>query len=121
MWDSALPDDEQLSYSELATKLERHITSQDVLDWWDVNPRDWISESAEIRDTVYPTAADMAKPAKGKKSKKGAGAVPDLSYSYVYRFTPVMERRLEQGGVRLAAYLNDIFSSPQPVTNPVEP
>jgi hypothetical protein len=120
VWDSALPDDEQLSFSELAAKLERHISNQDVLDWWDINPRDWISESAEIRDTVYPTAADMPKPAKGKKKRKGP-AVPDLSYSYVYRFTPVMERRLQQGGVRLAAYLNAIFASPQPVANPVEP
>jgi hypothetical protein len=120
VWDSALPDDEQLSYSELAAKLERHITNQDVLDWWDINPRDWISESAEIRDTVYPTAADMPKAPKGTEPKKGARAVPDLSYSYVYRFTPIMERRLEQGGVRLAAYLNDIFSWPQPVENPVE-
>jgi hypothetical protein len=120
VWDSALPDDEQLSFSELAAKLERHISNQDVLDWWDINPRDWISESAEIRDTVYPTAADMPKPAKGKKKRKGP-AVPDLSYNYVYRFTPVMERRLQQGGVRLAAYLNAIFASPQPVANPVEP
>jgi hypothetical protein len=32
-----------------------------------------------------------------------------------------MERRLQQGGVRLAAYLNAIFASPQPVANPVEP
>jgi hypothetical protein len=62
----------------------------------------------------------MPKPAKGKKKRKGP-AVPDLSYSYVYRFTPVMERRLQQGGVRLAAYLNAIFASPQPVANPVEP
>jgi hypothetical protein len=32
-----------------------------------------------------------------------------------------MERRLSQAGVRLAAYLNDIFASPQPVTGPVQP
>jgi hypothetical protein len=121
VWDSALPDNEQLSFTELATKLERHISNQDVLDWWDINPRDWISESAEIRDTVYPTAADMPKPVKGKRRKKGVQVVPDLSYSYVYRFTPVMERRLQQGGVRLAAYLNDVFASPQPVAHPVEP
>ena len=28
----------------------------DVIEWWDINPRDWISESGEIRDTLYPTA-----------------------------------------------------------------
>ena len=41
--------------------------------------------------------------------------MPELSYGYVYKFTPVMERRLQQAGVRLAAYLNDIYESPQPV------
>ena len=115
VWDSQLPDDEQLSFSELATKLERHISPQDVVKWWDVNPRDWISESGEIRDTLYPTARDMPKPVKGKKPRKGAAVLPELSYNYVFKFTPVMERRLSQGGVRLAAYLNAIFAEPRPV------
>jgi hypothetical protein len=118
VWDSAIVDDEQLSFTEMAAKLERHISNQDVLNWWDINPRDWISESAEIRDTVYPTPAP--KPAKGKRKKGRGAAVPELSFDYVYKFTPVMERRLSQAGVRLAAYLNDIFASPQPVANPVE-
>ena len=109
LWDSQLVDDEQLSFTEMAAKLERHINPEDVVKWWDTNPRDWISESAEIRDTVYPTKGDMPKPAKGKKVKKSEPVLPDLSYSYVYRFTPVIERRLSQGGVRLAAYLNALF------------
>lgn len=109
VWDSALVDEQQLSFTELSAKLERHTTSQDVIDWWDVNPRDWISESAQIRETIYPSA-----PVKKTKGKKGKGpAVPELSYSYVYKFTPVMERRLQQAGVRLAAYLNDIYATPQ--------
>ncbi len=112
VWDSALVDDEQLSFTELAAKLIRHTSNQDVIDWWDINPRDWASESAQIRDTVYPTATDMPKPVKGKKADKGAPPLPVLSYSYVYRFTPVMERRLEQAGVRLAAYLNDVYATP---------
>ena len=41
------------------------------------------------------------------------GTLPDLSYTYVFKFTPVMERRLSQGGVRLAAYLNAIFAEPR--------
>jgi hypothetical protein len=32
----------------------------------------------------------------------------------VYRFTPLMERRLSQAGVRLAAYLNAIYAQPRP-------
>jgi hypothetical protein len=113
VWDSALVDDEQLSFTELAAKLERHIDNRDVVDWWDINPRDWISESAQYRDTLYPTATDKPRPSTDKKSKQPP--LPDLSYSYVYRFRPLMERRLSQAGVRLAAYLNAIYAEPQPL------
>jgi hypothetical protein len=113
VWDSQIVDEEQLSFTELAAKLERHISPADVVKWWDINPRDWTSESAEIRDTLYPSARDLPKLPKGKKLKKGEQLLPDLSYGYVYKFTPVMERRLAQGGVRLAAYLNALFAEPQ--------
>jgi hypothetical protein len=112
VWDSQLLDDEQLSFTELAAKLERHISPSDVVQWWDSNPRHWISESAEIRDTLYPLPA---KPRTGQEVGNGQPLLPELSYSYVYKFTPVMERRLSQGGVRLAAYLNAIFSEQQPL------
>ncbi|MCH8614704.1 S1/P1 nuclease [Sphingomonas sp. SM33] len=107
VWDSQIVDEEQLSFTELAAKLGRHTSDADVIAWWDVNPRDWISESGEIRDGLYPPA-----PPKGAKGTKGAPAVPELSYGYVYKFTPVMERRLQQAGVRLAAYLNEIYAKP---------
>jgi hypothetical protein len=112
VWDSQLVDEEQLSFTELAAKLQRHISNDDVIKWWDINPRDWMSESAEIRDTLYPPPA---KPKKGQRVKKGQPLLPDLSYGYVFKFTPVMERRLSQGGVRLAAYLNALFAEPQPL------
>lgn len=108
VWDAQIVDEEQLSFSELAAKLERHISDRDLITWWDTNPRDWISESAEIRDTLYPPAA--AKNAAGETAP-----VPELSYAYVHKFTPVMERRLAQAGVRLAAYLNAIFDERQPL------
>ena len=113
VWDSSLPDEEQLSYTELAAKLERHLSDRQLIQWFDINPRDWIRESAELRDTLYPTAADMPKPKKGAQVKEEGTVLPDLSYSYVYKFTPLMEQRLTQGGVRLAAYLNAIFAEPQ--------
>jgi hypothetical protein len=105
VWDSAIVDEEQLSFSELAAKLERHISDRQLIEWWDIDPRDWVSESAKLRDGLYPAPA----------APNQNGAVPDLSYSYVYRFTPLMERRLSQAGVRLAAYLNWIFAQPQPL------
>jgi hypothetical protein len=102
VWDSALVDEEQLSFTELAAKLQRHTSNADVMAWWDINPRDWISESGQLRETVYPAP-----------NLKDPKAPPELSYGYVYKFTPLMEQRLKQAGVRLAAYLNDIYSEPQ--------
>jgi hypothetical protein len=110
VWDSSLVDDEQLSFTELTAKLQRHTSNEDVIRWWDINPRDWISESGQIRETVYPSM-----PPKGAKDKKGQSAVPELSYGYVYKFTPVVEMRLKQAGVRLAAYLNAVYAEPQPL------
>ena len=121
VWDSSIVDEEQLSFTELAAKLERHITPADIIAWSDVNPLDWVTESARLRDSLYPTKADMPKPVKGKKRRKGPPPLPDLSFSYVYRFTPLMEQRLSQGGVRLAAYLNAVFATPQPVTSQTNP
>jgi hypothetical protein len=103
VWDTALVEEEQYSFTELAARLQRRTSSAEIIGWWNINPRDWISESAQLRETLYPPPA-----------KKGA--VPELGYDYVYRFTPLMYRRLAQAGVRLAAYLNAIYAEPQPVT-----
>ena len=111
VWDAQLVDEEQLSFTELAEKLERHISSREIIAWSDTNPRNWISESAEIRDRLYPTVHPKTGAQKGNDKDLD---VPDLSYSYVYQFTPVMERRLSQAGVRLAAYLNAIFDGSRP-------
>ena len=107
VWDSALVDEQQLSFTEMTAKLQRHTSNADVIAWWDINPRDWISESGQIRETIYPRPSDDPK------------KVPELSYSYVYQNTPIMERRLKQAGVRLAAYLNALYAEPHPL--PAEP
>src|SRR5262245_27160798 len=74
VWDSAIVDDEQLSFTELAAKLERHISDADVVAWWDINPRDWVSESAEYREQIYANIPPPAKP-KNRKPKKGEVAL----------------------------------------------
>lgn len=105
VWDSALVDEQQLSFTELTDKLSRHTSSADVISWWDVDPRDWISESGQLRDSLYPQPTG------------NPDQLPALSYDYVYRFTPVMEQRLKQAGVRLAAYLDEVFT-PEPARTP---
>lgn len=102
VWDSGLVDDEQLSFTELAERLERRTTPEQVIAWTDSNPLHWIHESAEIRDSVYP--------------KPGTA---ELGWDYIYKSRPIVDRRLAQAGVRLAAYLNDLFrKTPAPMDAP---
>lgn len=93
VWDSAMVDEEQLSFSEWAARIERRTTLEEVVRNWIDNPAVWIAESAQIRDTIYP-------------------AKTELSYDYVYRHTPTVKRRLGQAGIRIAAYLNRLFDQP---------
>lgn len=95
VWDSALIEETKYSFTEYSERLNRHTSSTDVISWWTPNPRDWIGESVQIRETVYP-------------------AKSELGYDYIYRHTPIMELRLKQSGVRLAAYLNALFAEPMP-------
>ncbi len=76
----------------MAAWLGFRITPNAAARWMVANPKIWIAESAALRDQIYP-ADDAAA----------------LSYGYVFENTPRMEMRLEQGGVRLAAYLNALF------------
>ena len=93
VWDSGLVDEEQLSYSEMAQWLGARITPDDARAWGSADPTVWIAESTTLRDRIYP--------AKGETN---------LSFRYVFDHTAEMELRLEQGGVRLAAYLNALFA-----------
>ena len=112
VWDSGIPDNEQLSFTELAAKLERHLTPGDIIAYWDSNPRDWVDESAQVREQIYADLPKAKKPV-GKVKKRAPKPLPDVSYSYVFKFQPVIERQLQRGGVRLAAYLNALFAEPQ--------
>jgi hypothetical protein len=92
VWDSLLIEDEQLSFSEMTAWLNARIRPADVKAWSSPDPKVWMADSVVVRDQVYPPAGD-----------------PSLGYRYVYENTARMERQLEKGGVRLAAYLNTVF------------
>lgn len=91
VWDSGMIDSRQLSHTELAEWLARAITPEQVISWSrDVDPRVWIAESVALREQVYPT--NMT-----------------LSYAYAYQHGEALDERLSRGGVRIAAYLNEVF------------
>ncbi|QLC23476.1 S1/P1 nuclease [Parasphingopyxis sp. CP4] len=93
VWDTDMIMDKNLSYTEYARWLGRAIAPQTEIGWWTADALVWIAESAAIRPTIYPAAGET-----------------DLSYAYNYQNLPIAEQRLQQGGVRLAAYLEWLFS-----------
>ena len=90
VWDSGLIHRRGLSYTEWVDMLKAKITPGEVLQWAETDPLIWIAESAKIRDTIYPGDSDLA-------------------WDYVYYNLPTVKRRLQQAGVRMAAYLNEVF------------
>lgn len=91
LWDSGLIEERKLSYSEYATFLERAISPEQVIEWSDARPATWITESARLREKIYP-------------------ADPKLSWSYAYEHRTELDTRLKQAGIRIAAYLNWLFA-----------
>jgi hypothetical protein len=102
VWDTQMIEGQNLSYTEYATWLDRQIEPTETITWWDANPQVWIAESTGIRDTIYP-AADVE--------------MPNLGYAYQYEHLATAETRMQQGGVRVAAYLDWVFSSPAKLTS----
>lgn len=89
-WDEDMVEHEQLSYSEMSEWLNRRITAEQLDEWSVTDPHVWIAESAAIRPTLYPDDAE-------------------LQWNYVFQHRATMRQRLSQGGVRMAAYLNELF------------
>ncbi|WP_353227167.1 S1/P1 nuclease [Novosphingobium sp.] len=94
VWDAAMIDDRQLSWSELAAWLEHTITPDQVIAWSDARPATWIAESVTLRETVYP-------------------ADPKLAQTYTFQFRQAVDTRLSMAGIRIAAYLNRLFAEGQ--------
>ncbi|WP_232280445.1 S1/P1 nuclease [Sphingomonas sp. PAMC 26605] len=100
LWDSGLIDQEQLSYSEWTAWLRPKITPAMHRKWNSAEPLIWIAEGAEVRDRLYPDA-------------------PRITPVYALTNKPILEEQLEKGGVRLAAYLNQLFARAQRTTVPI--
>lgn len=90
VWDSQMIDRRQLSYTEWSDWLGQKITTEQLRAWSNPDPEVWIGESTTIRDRIYPEDAD-------------------ISWDYLYEHLPTATRRLQQAGVRIAAYLNELY------------
>lgn len=92
VWDSGMVDRWQLSYTELTDWLLDDITPERFESWNEPDPIVWITESAALRQQIYPEDRD-------------------LFWKYDFAWKETAEMRVAQAGVRIAAYLNDIFDS----------
>ena len=91
VWDSSMIDRKQLSYSEWTKWLESKISEKNITDWHQTEPKTWVAESTKIRASTYPDS-------------------DSISYNYMYEQMPVVTLRLQQAGIRIAAYLNEIYA-----------
>lgn len=92
LWDTTLVDEQQLCYRELTAWLLRRLTPETVAGWQQIDPVVWVTESAAIRETIYP------------------GDNREIRWNYIYQHRDTVNERLSQAGVRMAAYLNALFA-----------
>lgn len=95
VWDSQMLDQRDLSYTEWTRWLTDKISAADIREWATTDPADWIRESTQLRDTVYPEDAN------------------NMNYDYLHTHLPVAQRRLQMAGIRMAMYLNEVFADAQ--------
>lgn len=88
VWDEHLLDHTKLSYTELVDFID-HPTRDQVEAWAPTRMPAWLTESRALLPTCYDI---------------GEGR---LSWSYAWKATPIMEERVLQAGVRLAAILDE--------------
>lgn len=93
VWDDKIIESTKLSFTELSEFTDK-ASNKDIKKWQDASVLDWVDESISYRKQVYTKPED---------NKYGA-------YKYSYQNLPLVKLRLNQGGVRLAGLLNQIFS-----------
>ncbi|HEU4903998.1 MAG TPA: S1/P1 nuclease [Flavisolibacter sp.] len=93
VWDEALINFQQLSYTEYAAAIN-HTTLQQRQTWQKQPLSEWIAESYAISEQLYPEITE--------KDQR-------LGYDYNFRHIQTLNERLLKGGVRLAGLLNSIF------------
>jgi len=91
VWDEDMIEQEDLSFTELATFIDD--ADDETMSRWQDDPLSvWARESRDLATEIYA----VPRP-------------PDLEYVYVFENTATVNRRLVQGGVRLAGRLNSIL------------
>ncbi|MCF2856072.1 S1/P1 nuclease [Pseudoalteromonas sp. SMS1] len=99
VFDTELVEHERLSYTEL-TQFLTTSNKNVIADYLNSSPSDWLLESNRIAEEIYESNET------------------EISWGYIYKHSPMIKTRLQQGGIRLAGLLNQIFDkNSKPLVN----
>ncbi|WP_214072621.1 S1/P1 nuclease [Mucilaginibacter sp. dw_454] len=93
LWDSKLIDHQGLTVTEMSKQYDK-ATPAEIKQWQADQPMQWLWESYQITTKLY---------AEVEKNNS-----PDDDYYKTH--IGIIEQRIDQGGIRLAGVLNDIYS-----------
>ncbi|GAB2616902.1 S1/P1 nuclease [Belliella aquatica] len=92
IWDTDLIAGKNMSYTEIATELQKRINPSLIDRYTQTTPADWLREAAAIRPDMYDI------PENGR-----------IGYEYIYKHYHHTEERLIAAGIRLAQALEEIY------------
>lgn len=93
VWDTDLPEaGHKWSYTEWCEQIDR-LPKQEQQAVTSGTPADWARQTQEVCAEIYGSTPEGAR----------------ISYDYIARYTPVVERQLLRAGLRLARLLNEIY------------
>ncbi|MCR8560308.1 S1/P1 nuclease [Mucilaginibacter sp. BJC16-A38] len=99
LWDSKLIDHEGLTEAEMVRTYDV-ATAAEIRQWQADSPMEWIWESYQVSSELYAQV------------KTGQ----DIDDAYYQKYIPVIRKRINQAGIRLAGELNRLLNKEQ-VTN----
>ena len=91
VWDSGIIDEQHYSYTEYTNWID-HVSKENEKTWQQDSVLDWANESMSYRETIYNLPDNKS-----------------ISYKYNYKHLEIVNKRLAQGGIRLAGLLNEIY------------
>lgn len=91
VWDTGIIDGTNYSYTEYVAWIN-HASKDQISEWQSSSVMDWAYESKSYREQVYDLPESMK-----------------ISYRYDYENLELVNQRLLQAGIRLAAVLNQIY------------
>lgn len=93
VWDTSLVESaHRWSYTEWREQIDR-LSDEEAAAEAAGDPVDWMRQTLELCTEIYASTPEGTK----------------ISYDYVTKYTPVVERQFLRGGLRLARLLNEIY------------